>query len=258
MLPNFLHIGASKSASSWLWRVCIEHPQIYVPNPPDNVNFFTVAYQRGIDWYESTYFGEWAGEPAVGEFSNSYLAFEPAQARLARHLPDVRLTMILRHPVERALLSWGHVHLKKSYGFDPDQSVGIPLDRLVHHHGHTWFRAFLGPSFYACALRSLIQRFGRERLLITLYDDLVADNTAFTRRYFEFLGVDAGFRPQRLGEIVNADRPGLARHLPPGLVAELCAAFRDEIDDLQQLLGRDLSHWLEPPVFEPLTSAPAS
>lgn len=31
MLPNWLHIGAAKCASSWLWRVCIEHPEICVP-----------------------------------------------------------------------------------------------------------------------------------------------------------------------------------------------------------------------------------
>ena len=47
MRPNWLHIGAAKCASSWLWRVCIEHPDIYVPtehrpDQPDNVNFFTV------------------------------------------------------------------------------------------------------------------------------------------------------------------------------------------------------------------------
>src|SRR5688572_24531671 len=80
-LPNFLHIGAPKAASGWLWRVCKEHPEIYVPTKPDNVNFFTVAYHRGLDWYSQSYFNEFAGQPAVGEFSNSYYTFEPAMQR---------------------------------------------------------------------------------------------------------------------------------------------------------------------------------
>jgi hypothetical protein len=29
MLPNFLHVGAAKIASAWLYRVCLEHPEVY-------------------------------------------------------------------------------------------------------------------------------------------------------------------------------------------------------------------------------------
>ena len=54
MLPNFLHIGAAKSASTWLYRVCLEHPDIFVPPDADNVNFFLSTYHRGLNWYEET------------------------------------------------------------------------------------------------------------------------------------------------------------------------------------------------------------
>ena len=38
--PDFLHIGASKCKSTWLYRVCLDHPEIYVPGDGyDNVNF---------------------------------------------------------------------------------------------------------------------------------------------------------------------------------------------------------------------------
>ena len=73
MLPNFIHVGAAKCASSWLWRVYQEHPDVYVPLHLDNVNFFVADYHKGLDWYQKTYFGDWCGEKAVGEMSNSYM-----------------------------------------------------------------------------------------------------------------------------------------------------------------------------------------
>jgi len=245
VLPNFLHIGAPKAASSWLWRVCREHPDIYVPESPDNVNFFTVAYHRGMEWYERTYFADYAGQPAVGEFSNSYMMFEPALQRIAKHLPDVRLTVTLRNPVERAWYHWAHLHLKKKYGFDPDQGRMYPLEKVLHHHGHQWFRQFMEPGLYALHLARMWRYFPRENVLVTLYDDLAKDNAAYARQYFEWLGVDPDFRPSLVGVFTNPDRGAIdGRYgLKPELREEFRQVFREDIERLEEMIGRDLSAW---------------
>lgn len=246
MLPNFLHAGAPKAASGWLWRVCKEHPEIYVPETPDNVNFFTVHYHRGLDWYEKTYFPPAAaGRKAVGEFSNSYMMFEPALQRIAEHLPRVRLTLTLRNPIERAWLQWAHSHLKKKYGWDPDQGRMVPFARVLHHHGHQWFRMWIEPGFYALHLQRIYRYFPKEQVHVTLYDDLAADNAAYARRYFEWLGVDPTFRPSLIGVTSNADRGSIngPHGLTPEIRAELGLVYREEIGKLQEMIGRDLSHW---------------
>jgi hypothetical protein len=251
MLPNFLHIGTAKCASSWLYRCCIDHPEIYVPVPPDNVNFFTVHYHRGMDWYRSTYFDRVAGEKAVGEFSNSYMCFEPAMQRIARHLPGVKLTMVLRNPVERAYLNWAHLNLKKrpdgrnKYGFDPGKGIGVPLEKALDHHGHAWFRHLLAPGLYAHWLDVLRRYFSDEQMLITLYDDLAADNAGYVRRFYGFLGVNPDHACSFVGKTTNPDvkqldEPGT---LTPELRTELGQVYREDIDRLQDMLDRDLSHW---------------
>ena len=248
MLPNFLHVGAAKCASSWLWRVCLEHPQIHVPQTPDNVNFFTVHYQRGLAWYDRTYFADCAGQPAVGEFSNSYYCHEPALARIARDLPDVKLTITIRQPVDRAFLSWAHIHLKKKpYGLNPAKGIAIPLEKALHHHGHAWFRLWLDPGYYAFHLQCVYRYFPQQRVRVMLYDDLRDDPAAFLAGFFEFLGVDAAFRPGILHQPVNPDAPGAdpVAGLDPNVRAEMVDVFRDDIEQLQDMLGRDLSHWLK-------------
>jgi len=246
ILPNFLHIGINKAASSWLWKVCQEHPEICVPEMPDNVNFFTVHYQRGLAWYADTYFSNYNGEPAIGEFSNSYLVYAPAIERIARDLPGVRLTVMLRNPVERAFLSWAHQHLKnKPTGLDMRRGIGVPLEKILHHHGHGYFRLYAEPGFYARHLERIFRIIPRERVLIQLHEDLAADNAGSMRRYFEFLDVDPEFRSSLLDKPVNPDADDAAMDdwVSTEFRKELGQVFREDRERLEEILGRSLSHW---------------
>ena len=103
MLPNFVHVGVNKAGTTWLWQVCREHPDIYVPETKP-VNFFLADYHRGIDWYESTHFKAWNGEKAVGDQSNGYVLNERALERIARHLGRAKIMMTVRPPIERSFV----------------------------------------------------------------------------------------------------------------------------------------------------------
>jgi len=247
ILPNFVHIGAAKAASSWLWRVCQEHPDICVPGTVDNVNFFTVHYQRGLPWYATTYFSAHKGERAIGEFSNSYMVYAPAMERLVRDLPGARLTAILRNPIERAFLSWAHQHLKhKPTGLDARRGIGTPFEKVLHHHGHAFFRLYIDPGFYARHLERIYQLVPRDRVLILLHEDLAADNAGRLRRYFEFLGVDPGFQSTLIDQQINPDAEDatMDQWVSSAIREELAEVYRDDRQQLQELIGRDLSHWI--------------
>ncbi len=244
-MPNFLHCGINKAASSWQWKALLEHPEIYVPFP-DNVNFFTVHYQRGLGWYEKTYFADWDGEHAVGEFSNSYMSWPLAMERIARDLPAVRIVVTLRNPVERAFLSWAHGHLKnKPSGLDMRRGIGHPFEKVLHHHGHGLFRLWIGPGYYARHLEYIYRLIPREQVLVTLYDDLAADNAGHLRRYCEFLGVDADFEFSAAGQDVNPDAEDARMDdwVSAEVRGELGEVYRQDRQKLEEMLGRDLSHW---------------
>ena len=246
MLPNFVHIGAAKCASTWLWRVYQEHPDIYVPADLDNVNFFVGDYHKGLEWYEKTYFDGWSGERAVGETSNSYMVFEKAVERITRDLPDVKLTMTLRNPIDRSFIAWSHMQTRR---FGPEQRMGF--ERGLDPHGWVLFRYWFEPSLYAAHLKAVFRHCPRERVLICFYDDLLADPARFLRGFFGFLGVDADFRPSVLDTVVgfpspewpdNDDRT-FERGFSKEFREQLQRFFRSDIEELQEITGRDLSHW---------------
>ncbi|OPZ22718.1 MAG: hypothetical protein BWZ10_00298 [candidate division BRC1 bacterium ADurb.BinA364] len=255
MLPNFLHLGAAKAASTYLWTIYQEHPEIYVPlkleeggrtTNADNPNFFVGTYHKGLDWYEKTFFAGWNGEKAVGETSNSYMLFEPALERIARDLPGVRVSMILRNPVEIAFLQYA-TNIKS-------QLINLErasLDKMLYSHSWQLFRMWAEPGFYASHIRRVLRFFPRERVHIAFYDDLCADSLAFVRSFFRFLEVDDRFAPAQTNTVIGfpgtsgSDTPEgtISKGIAPDLLEELRLVFREDIEQLEQLTGRDLSAW---------------
>ena len=85
--PNFLGVGAGKAGTSWL-HVCFEeHPDILVPQKVKEVDFFSREYARGVDWY-TAHFSHYAGEPAIGEISPTYMVF-PGMPELIKKFNQV-------------------------------------------------------------------------------------------------------------------------------------------------------------------------
>ena len=246
MLPDFVHVGAPKVASTWLWQVCLEHPGIYVPDRKP-VNFFVADYHMGVDWYQETYFSGHAGEPVVGELSNGYMVYEPAMERMARHLPDAKITMLAREPIERSFVHWGHLQMRRR--FAPQQLMD--LEQVFNRGGFLYYMMYLGPSHYAMQLERIWRYFPQENVRVFFYDDLVADPATFLDSYFAFIGAEQGFRPTILHTPTgypspeHPAEPELARGIDPDLRQRLRPLVRDDILKLQAMTGRDLTRWLE-------------
>ncbi len=257
MLPDFLHIGVAKAASTWLWTVYQEHPDIYVPTqkvrnysgrwtPPDNCNFFVADFDRGLEWYEKTYFAGWKGEKAVGEFSNSYMLDELALQRIAAALPGVKLTMTVRNPIDVALLQFATQ--ERSGCWAPGR---MPFERGLDIHAWQNSRAWFEPGYYHLHITRVLRWFPRENLLVLVYDDLVKDARSFVNQAFEFLGVSVDVDLPSLDRTIGFPRPEdpdtpeghLARGVPTEMRQRLRRIFAAQIAKLSDFLDRDLSHW---------------
>tara|TARA_B100001123_G_scaffold176259_2_gene202196 strand:+ start:3853 stop:4683 length:831 start_codon:yes stop_codon:yes gene_type:complete len=262
VLPNCYHIGAAKCASTWLYHACLEHPDIYSPPENDNLNFFLLHYDRGLDWYRSQYFGAVSEGKAIVDFSNAYMLSDIALDRIARDTPNARLTCLIRNPVDRAYLHWAHSYYKSSRPpADPATDSGNPLDAAVerpsgrtfaiplevvrHPNGWVWGRAWLEPGLYAAAIRRVQARFPEDRLRVFVYEDLLRSPEEFLSSYFEYLEVDPSFVPACINREINPDTEETdPARMTDDLRTQLKAFFRSDIEDLQRILDRDLSEWL--------------
>jgi hypothetical protein len=197
--PNFLHLGPSKSGTTWLHEVLISHPAVYLTAAKD-LYFFSRYYDRGPDWYRAQFRDAGTGHAIVGEVCPEYLACPEAPERIRACLgPDVRLMVTLREPAARAFSSYLYLS-RHGLAEDSFRQTALTAPDV------------LDEGRYATHLRRYLGYFGRESLHITLFDDLEADPQAFLDGVTDRLGVARHVIPP---ELLDAQLPASkARFLP--------------------------------------------
>ncbi len=255
-LPDYLLIGAQRCGTTSLHRALAAHPQIRPPALHKGVHYFDVDYWRGPQWYRAhfplarpragtgTGTGTGTGRTLTGEASPYYLFHPAVAARVAADLPDVRLVVLLRDPVERAFSAHQHelrrgfedLPFEQALAAEPartdgedERLVADPLYRSPAHQHH----AYLARGRYAEQLRRFHAAVGPDRLLVLFAEELFADPAAGYARVLRFLGLPviglAGF-PR-----LNArPRPPMG----PALRSRLAEGFAAHDEDLAALLGQ--------------------
>jgi hypothetical protein len=289
--PNFFVIGAPKAATTALYHALREHPSVFLPDVKEPHLYAYLADRSAAGHlyadaasarrrYAELY-APVRDETAVGDASTTNLVVPGAAAAIAADVPAARIVAILRHPVERAFSHWAHF---RAAGGEPiaDFAEAVRQERPRQEAGFPFTYRYLAWGRYSTQLPPFFERFGRDRVLVHLYEDVCADPAAVVRATLAFLDLDAsGSLPRverhnempvpripalqraldgrgRAGRVVRRVLPPKARaplrawsadHLrrrltiDPALRAELTAGFADEIGRLEALIDRDLSAW---------------
>jgi hypothetical protein len=244
-LPTFLVIGAQKSATRWLRHNLGKHPEIYAS--PYEIGFFNSPKRIatvGVDWYRAQFDG-WHGEKILGEATPGYMMWrhEPREVagQIKRTIPDARLIAILRNPVDRA--NSAMVHHIKHERLHPRTGL-LELTRTKAPEDDRL--GLVAGGWYAASLRPFRDLFG-DQLLVLLHDDISDDPRGVYDTALRHSGATPGFVPPGLDDLVYSNQKGESaqwkRDVPPGDREELHRYFRDDLRELEQMIGRDLSTW---------------
>lgn len=270
-LPQFIIIGAIKGATTWLHHQLQHHPQVYLPAPEPH--FFSQHYEQGLDFYRS-FFSDAAPGEMLGEKSADYLAHPLAAERIAQTLPDVRLVVQLRNPVDRAYSDYKMLYRRGTVTKGPEAYL---------HPNNREQPRFLADGLYASHLKRWLRLFPREQLLVLLFEDVknapietvltVCEHLRLPVHYSEEIGdtprndsseqllpmrirsalapLKQAVRPLRGNMIFEGVRRVLAREiryppLPGSVRNRLVDYYADDVAELEQLIGRDLSNWRAP------------
>ena len=109
-LPNYLFIGAAKSATTTFFDILKKHEDIFVPKFKEP-HFFNIDenYLKGLDWYKKTYFKNINNESIIIDFTPTYLYYKLCAERIFDSLgPNVKFVIIIRNPVDRAYSHYNH------------------------------------------------------------------------------------------------------------------------------------------------------
>ena len=216
---------------------------------------------------------------AIGEASVRYLYFDRAPHRIKRQVPEARLVAVLRDPVGRLHSHYNMNRQKQLEPLGLMEALEAEPQRVAEGWGWDWhYRAV---STYAPQLQRYYDLFDRESIAVYLYDDFAAQPVETIRSICRHIRVSDDFVPnmaQRgkvaqqlrsefldrwlnwpgpvkdrlsgmgLGRVVRAVatratklnyRP--APKLDSGLRRELAHQFKHDIEELSDLLGREIN-----------------
>lgn len=278
-LPDFIIGGAPKCGTTALFEYLNQHPQVFTSTPKEPHFFASEGGEtrvRGMRFTRKEYealFSEKDDKQIAGEASTGYLYHARRTApKISELVPDARLIFSLRDPAQRDYSDyWFRVHTG-------DLPLGKPFSDYVSNSDH-WI--FHGSKSYLHGLRTFYSHLCEEQILVLLTSDLRENSEEVLRCVCDHIGVESGFdfdlsarrnvtkhpRSVQLCRWIGQVAPGVSKwasrtkwlrglrsrllfsssaERPPMREDDrkrLVDRYEQEIEELERLIGRDLSHW---------------
>lgn len=200
-LPSFLIIGAMRSGTTSLHRYLLEHPAVFLPRAKE-MHFFDDRYNLGLEWYASQ-FSDAGPQSRIGEATPNYMHDPVAIERISEIIPEARLVVILRNPVDRAYSHYWHNRARDREPLSFEEAVAAEPERLTRSRQDRRTYSYVDRGRYYEQLLMIHDRLPHAQVLISLFDDLLRDPRSLFAGLCDFLGVDDRFVPTQLGHPVN-------------------------------------------------------
>jgi hypothetical protein len=239
-------------------------------------------YGRGLEWYKSHFPNREPGK-LVGEFSVTYLTDPFAAKRISDNFPDVKIIVTLRQPADMLQsLYWSlrkdakkrhltdtfeeavrakvdselrleqgeyYKHLKRYYALFPRKNIHVVLfkdivlkPRKVCKDLYNFLN--VNEDFEPSVIGKRVNRNLRVRselLRKVVGVPLVFLRSLGLRKLYEFILFGRVFdRVYRKVNLAKYEYPKISKSLR----SELTSYFKEDIDKLESLIGKDLSFWL--------------
>ena len=269
--PDFIIIGAMKSATSSLHVQLASQPGIFMSEPKEP-NFFSDddEYRQGTNRYLSLFAAADEGD-LCGESSTHYTKLPDYPRHVPRMkalLPNVRLIYVMRHPIDRLVSHYIHQWTQNVIRCDINGALDA-YPELINYGRYSYqlepyFAAFGKVRGLACVFRgrrsstlnesvTRIARFIGYQGQVIWKEDLGAQNVS-TERLRRFRGyrlivdsppmafVRRTFVPQSLRDMVKA-RLTMKRRpvLSESNVTRLESIFDEDLKLLSEWLGVDIN-----------------
>jgi len=208
VLPDFIIIGAQRCGSTSLYNYLIEHPGI-LPGLMKEVHFFDNHYKKGVNWYRSFFPRSTSMRNQdnnhqqrfiTGEATPYYLFYPHAPRRIHTTIPDIKLIILLRNPVERAYSHYQHEvrlgveNLTFAEAIErekldmPDEAAKILRDENYRSFSHQNY-SYLSRGIYIEQLELWNRYFSMDSVLVLKSEDLFTNPGKAVEQTCDFLGV---------------------------------------------------------------------
>jgi hypothetical protein len=208
LLPDFIVIGAQRAGTTSLYNYLVALPNIY-PASIKEVHFFDKKFNKGIAWYRAhfpltlqKYYVEHIRKQGfiTGEACPYYLFHPHVPKRAASVLPQVKLIVLLRNPVDRAFSEYNFevdggretLSFEEAINCEEERTAQEREKMAKDEHYYSFdhqFHSYLARGIYVDQLRTWMEHFPRENFLILKSESFYADPAAAIKQTLDFLNL---------------------------------------------------------------------
>ena len=206
--PNFVVAGAPRCGTTALYAYLSEHPNIFMSKVKE-LNYFAEDYPamrkinfRSHDDYLQLFSDAKDSDVGIGEASPFYLFSEVAFEKMSAALPNARIIVSLRNPVDfiqsyhrlnLSLLRESEDDLQKAWVLQDERKLGKSLPKNLREPALLSYGELGKFSKY---IEKLFATYPREQIKVILLDDLHADTKAVYEDILAFLEIPSDGRKE--------------------------------------------------------------
>lgn len=220
--PDFIIVGAQKSATTFLREYLIWHSQVCFPDYPKEMHCFSFNIRDRIEDYNAV-FESCNCDKISGEKSPSYFHMRRKRIEILKAECDSpKIIIILRNPMERALsqakMEVSQYHRKDLSKKDIVKMIfNLQVDRNLERGN------------YSKSLSNWYSVFEKEKIYIDFYENLARDQTQFIRNLCDFLKIEFKFPDYLFGRKVYKSKEFL---FPLSVIKHLKRRSRKQYKEL--------------------------
>jgi len=226
-LPDFLLIGGQRCGTTSFYKDICEHPNI-VAAIKKEVHFFDGNFNKGEKWYKAHFASRLYKNRLlttnqknilIGESTPYYLFHPNVPERVCDLIPDVKIIVMLRNPVERA---YSHYHHAVNKGrellsfekaiereFNVIQKNGLDSFEFSEDGFNYKWHSYVSRGIYIRQLKRWFKFFPKNKIMIIKSEEYFADPGSTISVLYNFLDLP-GHQIDRhnilnIGEYKNID-----------------------------------------------------
>ena len=247
--PDFIIIGAQRAGTTSLFAYIVQHPQI-LKSSKKEIRYFDINYEKGDLWYRTHFplaLSMKDGTYITGESSPYYLFHPHCSQRIRERIPKVKLIVILRDPVKRAISHYFHEIRNKRESLPIMEALQKEEERTATEIQKMYkdpnYRSFAHQHFsykfrgiYVDQLSRYLQLFPSNQLLILKAEELFSEPRKVMRDVYAYLNIDSTFSP---GDLTAKHVGSYTEEVHRDVHDYLRNYFRPHNERLYTFLGRD-------------------
>ncbi|MBL1208609.1 sulfotransferase [Geminocystis sp. GBBB08] len=256
--PDFIITGFMKCGTSSLYSYLVKDPHILSAVDKELWFFTPQFFDHGLDFYLAHF-------PAISEKTNyltgeatpCYINFTDIAKKVFNFFPNIKLIILLRNPIERAISSYHHEHKYQKLELINDELklmiptaietiknriVDNPLDLLFPLEASTSIDGYMyNPclslhhlffGLYVFYLKEWLSVFPRDQFLILKSEDLFSNPPATMKQVYDFLGL-----PHHQLSFYRNSNVGSYSPISDNLRSQLKEFYRPYNQQLEEYLG---------------------